>query len=343
MLSAEVQTRPATTDYQRLPALDALRGIVIVLMAVHHASFAFNAGKYATDPAAFYKAGAPIPELQFLIRWVTHICAPTFLFLAGMALCLSITGRQSRGASEGEVDRHLLIRGLIILLLDPLWMSIGFGYGVFFQVLYVIGGSMIVMIGLRRLPPRLFLIVGLGYMVFSEVFAGLALWISGGERAGPVGAFLFTGGVITDGVFVLYPLLPWLAYMVLGWSIGNMLMTNRIRRPVRFYSIAGFISIIMFLILRGLNGYGNMVLCRYGSSLVQWLHVSKYPPMTTAREFSWTASGQGAFQRRKQKSSSGPRSWRHPPSFAAGMVTIRKNGRNSNPATLRSWTVILTW
>jgi len=118
-------------------------------------------------------------------------------------------------------------------------------------------------------------------MVFSEVFAGLALWISGGERAGPVGAFLFTGGVITDGVFVLYPLLPWLAYMVLGWSIGNMLMTNRIRRPVRFYSIAGFISIIMFLILRGLNGYGNMVLYRYGSSLVQWLHVSKYPPSLT--------------------------------------------------------------
>lgn len=175
----------------------------------------------------------------------------------------------------------MLIRGLIILGLDPLWMSLGFGYGVLFQVLYAIGGSMIIMIGLRRLNPKLLLMVSLGFMVFSEVFAGLALWISGGERAGPVGAFLITGGIISDGVFVLYPLLPWLAYMVLGWSIGNMLITGRIKRPFRFYGAAGFTCLVIFLVVRGLNGYGNMVLYRYGTSMVQWLHVSKYPPSLT--------------------------------------------------------------
>lgn len=265
----------------RLPALDALRGIVIVLMALDHASFAFNAGKYATDSAAFYTAGAKIPEVQFFIRWVTHICAPTFLFLAGFALCLSITGRLSRGASGGEVDRYLLTRGLMILLLDPLWMSIGFGYGILFQVLYAIGGSMIAMVALRRLHPKLLLSLSLGYLVFSEAFAGLALWVAGGDRPGPIGAFLVTGGVITDGVLVLYPVLPWLAYMILGWSIGNLHITNRIWRPVRFYSVAGFICLSVFLIVRGLNGYGNMVLYRYGTSLVQWLHVSKYPPSLT--------------------------------------------------------------
>ncbi|CAB5090404.1 Membrane protein, putative [Olavius algarvensis associated proteobacterium Delta 3] len=266
---------------QRLPALDALRGIVIVLMALDHASFAFNAGKYATDSAAFYTAGARIPEVQFFIRWVTHICAPTFLFLAGFALCLSITGRLSRGASGGGVDRYLFTRGLMILLLDPLWMSIGFGYGVLFQVLYAIGGSMIAMIVLRRLNPNLLLSLSLGYLVFSEVFAGLALWAGGGERSGPIGAFLVTGGKITDGVFVLYPLLPWLAYMALGWSIGNLIITNRIKRPFRFYVAAGLGFLVIFLIFRGLNGYGNMVLYRYGTSLVQWLHVSKYPPSLT--------------------------------------------------------------
>jgi len=65
MLSSEVQTRPTTPYTQRLPALDALRGIVIVLMAMDHASFAFNAGKYATDSAVFYEAGAPIPNCSF--------------------------------------------------------------------------------------------------------------------------------------------------------------------------------------------------------------------------------------------------------------------------------------
>ena len=268
-------------SYQRLPALDALRGIVIVLMAMDHASFAFNAGKYATDSAAFYKAGSPIPEIQFLIRWSTHICAPTFLFLAGFALCLSITRRLSRGATEREVGRYLFTRGLIILLLDPLWMSFGFGYGVLLQVLYAIGASMMAMVFLRRWNAKLLLSLSLGYMVFSEALAGLVLWIAGGERPGLVGAFLVTGGRITDGVFVLYPMLPWLAYMVLGWSLGTMHVENRITRPVRFYVFAGLVFLMLFVLIRGINGYGNMTLYRYGTSLVQWLHVSKYPPSLT--------------------------------------------------------------
>ena len=250
-------------------------------MVLDHASFAFNAGKYATDSAAFYRAGSPIPELQFFVRWITHICAPTFLFLAGFALCLSIAGRLSRGATAGEVDRKLFARGLIILLLDPLWMSIGFGYGVLFQVLYAIGASMIAMIVLRRWNTTLLLAFSIGYMVFSEACAGLALWAGGGERAGPIGAFLVTGGRITDGVFVLYPVLPWLAFMVLGWAIGDLYVTNRIQRPVRFYAMSGTVLLLGFLIIRGLNSYGNMALYRYGTSLAQWLHVSKYPPSLT--------------------------------------------------------------
>jgi uncharacterized membrane protein len=78
-----------TSIRTRLPAVDAMRGIVMVLMTLDHASHAFNAGRYAADSATWYQPGAEIPAAQFLTRWVTHLCAPTFLFLAGFVLALS--------------------------------------------------------------------------------------------------------------------------------------------------------------------------------------------------------------------------------------------------------------
>ena len=76
----------------RLPAVDAMRGMVMVLMTVDHTSFAFNAGRYVSDSIVMYQPGSAIPAAQFLLRWMTHICAPTFVFLAGLALAFSITG-----------------------------------------------------------------------------------------------------------------------------------------------------------------------------------------------------------------------------------------------------------
>ena len=111
----------------RLPAIDAMRGIVMVLMAMDHASHVFNAGRYARDSSIWYPPGSEIPAAQFLTRWVTHLCAPTFLFLAGFVLALSVAKRQARGDPERTIDGDMIKRGIFILLLDPLWMSFGFG------------------------------------------------------------------------------------------------------------------------------------------------------------------------------------------------------------------------
>jgi len=269
---------PASQHIPRLPAIDAMRGIVMVLMAIDHASHAFNAGRYVTDSTFWYRPGSEIPVAQFLTRWVTHLCAPTFLFLAGFALVLSVARRQALGDRERSIDRDIVLRGIFILLLDPLWMSFGFGEGIILQVLYVIGASLCCMVPLRRFGMRGLLAIGLGILLFGEVLAKLAVGVGGGQQPGPTGALLITGLRSVSGVFVLYPLLPWLAYMILGWVCAKQILRHDAFKPVRFFSLAGAVSLGVFFIARGFNQYGNMQLYRYDNSILQWLHVSKYPP-----------------------------------------------------------------
>ena len=123
-----IQKKPSSAQtVSRLPAIDAMRGVVIVLMAMDHASHVFNADRYTLDSYLWYPAGAEIPTLQFFVRWATHLCAPAFIFLAGFALAVSVAKRQARGDPERTIDGDMLKRGIFILILDPLWMSLVFG------------------------------------------------------------------------------------------------------------------------------------------------------------------------------------------------------------------------
>jgi uncharacterized membrane protein len=263
---------------QRLAAIDVMRGIVIVLMAFDHASGMFNAGRYVTDSIVFYKSGSVIPTVQFLVRWITHLCAPTFIFLAGWSLSLSVGRQKAAGVTDRRIDIFILKRGLFIMLLDPLWMSIGFGYGLVFQVLYAIGGSLCCMIFLRRLGIRALIVVSLILLVFAETLAGLAIGFDNGRNPGIIAAFLVTGGRVGSVAYVLYPLLPWLGYMVLGWGIGRLLADGRAAASITLFTRLGIFSLVVFVLVRGLNHYGNMLLYLEDASVLQWLHVSKYPP-----------------------------------------------------------------
>jgi uncharacterized membrane protein len=278
MADANPIAPPLAAGAKRLPAVDAMRGLVMVLMTVDHASHAFNAGRYVTDSMAMYQPGSVIPVAQFLVRWVTHLCAPTFVFLAGLALAFSVARKRSSGISERRIDGDLIVRGLFIMALDPLWMSLGFGGGTIFQVLYAIGGGLCCMALLRRMGTRALLAAGLALMLAGEALAGLSAGSGGGRPSGPIGALLVTGGRLGGVGYVLYPLLPWLAYMILGLGAGRLLVRRKIEKPVPCFTLAGFLLLALFVLVRGLNGYGNMLLYRDDLSLVQWLHVSKYPP-----------------------------------------------------------------
>jgi uncharacterized membrane protein len=267
----------------RYLVLDWMRGIVMVLMAVDHASSAFNKGKLFTDSSFFYQPGMSLPAAQFFTRWITHICAPTFLFLAGTSVALSTARRESAGESNASIDRYLLTRGLIIASLDPILISQFWGYdgSIGFQVLYAIGVSLIFMIPLRRLNTAWLLGISIGFIVLSELLTGVLFKLNN-DQPTVIGRLLIHGGLFPH-LTVSYPVFPWLAVMMLGFVFGKQLFRVRDSVSARWSAetmlfVSGAASLVVFVIVRGLNSYGNMTLLRDNGSLIQWLHVSKYPP-----------------------------------------------------------------
>jgi uncharacterized membrane protein len=275
----DVSTRVVTAlravpiERSRLLPVDWLRGLVMVLMTVDHASASFNAGRVLGDSAQGWVPGTALPAAQFLTRWITHLCAPTFLFLAGYSLFISVQRRRRDGASEADITGFIAARGLLIAALDPLWMVFVHRGQLVLQVLYAIGVSMMAMSLLRRLPARVCGALGLLLIVLHEALATALGHVDGVARALVV-LTLVPGQV---GPFhVGYPVVPWLAVMLLGWAAADVAR----RDPAAFRSrllLACIVALAVFGVVRGLNGYGNSGLFRDDGSLVQWLHTSKYP------------------------------------------------------------------
>jgi uncharacterized membrane protein len=269
----------ARASRSRIVAIDWMRGIVMVIMALDHSSGEFNAGRLFTDGAFLYKAGTALPTAQFLTRFITHTCAPSFVTLAGTSLALSL-GRRSQ-ESAASIDRYLLVRGLVIagceLWVSLFWMPWGH---LLFQVLYAIGTSFLLMIPLRRLPSAVLLAIAAAIVVFGEALVRACGWGASGPAPLLVGLLLVPGP--QGRIMIAYPTLYWLALMLVGFVFGRLLSARPDRRRVqRWLAAAGAALLALFAVVRGVNGYGNMSLLREGNSPVQWLHVSKYPPSLT--------------------------------------------------------------
>ena len=109
-----------TASAARVATIDWMRGLVMLLMVIDHASMAFD-GSHLSEDSALYPEAATmaLPAAEFFTRWITHLCAPTFVFLAGTALALSVERKVAKGANAWEIDKQMLTRGAIIALLDP--------------------------------------------------------------------------------------------------------------------------------------------------------------------------------------------------------------------------------
>jgi uncharacterized membrane protein len=254
----------------------------MVLMVIDHASMAYD-GTHLDEDSAMYPGAATmaLPAGEFLTRWLTHICAPTFVFLAGVALALSIERRVAKGVNAWEIDKSILTRGFLIALLDPTLVSLGSGRWTF-QVLLAIGLSMMCMAPLRRLPSWALLAFGLGWIALGEFPTDWA-WDPPGPSS-PLAA-LFVGTYGSENVVIKYPLIPWLSMMVLGWVFGRHMVRFDLGKarvsPKTVLWIAGAIALVVFFIVRAAHGYGDMWLPRTSDTWQQWLHVSKYPPSLT--------------------------------------------------------------
>jgi uncharacterized membrane protein len=266
----------------RIAAIDWMRGLVMILMIVDHASMAFD-GRHLSEDSALYPGAATmaLPGAAFFTRWMTHICAPTFVFLAGLSLAISVERRMSRGTPAGEIDRTIITRGAIIALLDLTLVSFGSG-NLLFGVLFAIGVSMIAMAWLRRLPWQALLAVGVVWFAAGELLTGL-LWHPPGS-ASPLIALT----IATDSggpVVIKYAVVPWLAIMAMGWAFGQHISraaAGQVRfSTMRVLAVGGLLLLAVFVVVRWNAGYGDMFLHRADNSWQQWLHVSKYPPSLT--------------------------------------------------------------
>ncbi|MCA8951495.1 MAG: DUF1624 domain-containing protein [Planctomycetes bacterium] len=268
-----------TRPNERLLAVDTLRGLVMVLMALDHVDHATNPNHAGADSALIDAGALSAPD--FLLRWLTHLCAPTFVLLAGTSIALSAASA-----------RHLLQRSAVIIALEFTLVSWYWRVGeqmptswlpVFAQVLWAIGGGIALMTLLRRLPSAALLALAAALLVAAELVRSATLadtWFQ--PRAT---SLLFTGGIWSAGgddsvaLFVLYPLLAWLPALLFGFVLGRRLVDGT--ATPRLCAIAGSASLALFLALRGFDGFGNMALHRRGGGLLEWLHCSKYPPSIT--------------------------------------------------------------
>ena len=260
---------------ERLPAVDALRGAVMVLMALDHVRC------YAGIPA-----GGATPGL-FFTRWVTHFCAPVFVFLAGTSAYLY--GR--RLASPAALSRHLLTRGLWLVLLELTVIRLSWTFTTDFAdyllagVIWAIGWSMVVLAALVRLPVPAILAIGLalvaGHDLLDPYRGSLGQSASQSSLAWLWQLLYFGGEVHVAGfrLLVLYTLVPWIGVIATGYAFGTLLTTAAPRRD-RACLWLGLGATALFVVLRWLDGYGDPRPWRTNQSLPAFLSVlntSKYP------------------------------------------------------------------
>jgi uncharacterized membrane protein len=251
-------TAPAEvlTGKPRISSIDLLRGIVMVIMALDHARDFFHLGGFAYNPTDL---NTTTPVL-FFTRWITHYCAPTFVFLAGTSIFISAQRKPKK-----ELSLFLLTRGLWLIVLEVVVVRFSFFFNLYydvtiFQVIWVIGASMVCMAALIHLPYRAVMAVGLLIVFGHNLTDGMQLKPE--DTLFPVWAMLRQTGffAVAEGksFFVVYPLLPWLGIMLLGYCLGR-LYTPRFGAPERQKLLfrLGLTAVALFMALRLINSYGD--------------------------------------------------------------------------------------
>lgn len=276
----------------RISSIDALRGLVILLMLVDHAREFFFIHAQVSDPM---DVTATSPAL-FFTRLTAHLCAPVFVALTGLSVWLYASKKGGAAAASA----FLFKRGLFLIALELTLVSFAWTFSLtpttlFLQVIWVIGLSMIALAALVHLPRPLLIALGLiivlGHnlldpIAFSEGTPGHALW-----------AILHDRGYIDlpwgGQARTSYPLLPWIGVIALGYGVGPWFAADSATRRRRLI-ILGVAMLGLFCVLRAINLYGDhpwSVQADWLHTLMSVLNLTKYPP---SADFILVTLGVGA-------------------------------------------------
>lgn len=271
-----------TDNRQRIDSLDIMRGLVIVLMAIDHVRDFWSLEAFQPEDLS-----QTTPE-YFFTRWITHFCAPVFVFLAGTSAFLY----QTKINDIKALSRFLLVRGLWLVFIEVIVINyswtLGFfwnEWGFFLQVIWAIGVSMIALAALVWLSDRWILLLAL-LMIFAHnllnpiIPADLGsfswLWMMLHE-----GGWQGFNAQNSQGVYFAYPLIPWIGVMAAGYVFGNLMTLSPEKRTQWLYRL-GLAAIILFVLLRFTNWYGDTTDWQTQKNalftLMSFINTQKYPP-----------------------------------------------------------------
>jgi uncharacterized membrane protein len=275
--------QPNTTAATRVTALDALRGLVMIIMALDHVRDFFHAGSFQFQPDDLSRTTV----ILFFTRWITHVCAPVFMFAAGGAAYIR---RRNCRSSPTDLSPYLWKRGLWLALLELTVLRVALTFHllegpILLTVLWALGWSMVALGFLSRLPIRLLAILSLAVIALHNLTDATAAAISpGGSPVGNFWKILHQQGVISIGgmvIVVAYPLIPWIAVMASGFCCGEVLVMDPARRR-RWLLRLGAGLTAGFAAIRLLNVYGDpqpwAVQASPAFTLLSFLRCTKYPP-----------------------------------------------------------------
>lgn len=285
---------PLAAAVMRFPALDALRGTIMVLMALDHASY-FVARTHSQE---FWGAALPVYEnaLGFITRAVTHLCAPGFFFLMGIGIALLATSRERAGWSAHKISLFYTARGALLIVFqhvieNPAWLlafvfaepqtftSLGGpvpGGGSpgqhYFGVLYALGGTLIVWSWLHRLPSIWIIAISVGALLIPQALISM---IADPETPYAAWLRLLIIPGHTNQWVVFYPIMPWMGVTGLGIVTVRVLI-KRHKEMVRWFWSVGSILLLFFFVVRLAGGFGNSIAA--DGSLIGFFNTVKYPP-----------------------------------------------------------------
>ncbi len=267
------------STHERLDSVDLLRGVVMVIMALDHSRDYLTSVRF--DPTDLSQTSVAL----FFTRWITHFCAPVFVFLAGTGAFLSL----ARGRSRSEVARFLATRGLWLIVLEFTvvrwaWLF-NFNYTseiLFVQVIWVIGVSMLALAALIYLPLPAVAAVGIAMIAGHNLLDGITPAAAG--ALAPLWILLHVQTVIPlsdgQGFFVVYPMVPWIGVMAAGYAFGAILLRPGPERRRTLLFLGGGLT-AAFVLIRLWNGYGDpSPWSRQPSAvytLLSFLNTTKYP------------------------------------------------------------------